>query len=136
MCEQTANTSLASPVDELRLINHIHPPVGPWKADDVPSSVDGDASTANAVPSPGEAKSKPLPQGRCLMRHALVREGTSQVIGMRSRFVLAPLAAAVCLLGGHVHAQSPSSPAASRPRTIRFHGLVEPVRSFTVSAPR
>jgi multidrug efflux pump subunit AcrA (membrane-fusion protein) len=58
------------------------------------------------------------------------------VIGTRRRYVLAPLTVAVCLLGGHVHAQSPSSPAASGPRTIRLHGLVEPVRSFTVSAPR
>jgi multidrug efflux pump subunit AcrA (membrane-fusion protein) len=55
---------------------------------------------------------------------------------MPGQFALASLAALLCMLAGSVHAQSPSRQSASPTRTIRLHGLVEPVRSYTVSAPR
>jgi multidrug resistance efflux pump len=52
---------------------------------------------------------------------------------MRRQFAIGPVIAAVCLVAAHVPAQAVSP---ETTRTIRLHGIVEPVRSYTVSAPR
>lgn len=59
---------------------------------------------------------------------------------MLRQFAIGLMTAALCPVTGHLpaQAQAQSSPQAVTPppRTIRLHGLVEPVRSYTVSAPR
>jgi multidrug resistance efflux pump len=55
---------------------------------------------------------------------------------MPRQYANASLAALLCMLAGSLHAQSPPPRAAPPTPTIRLHGLIEPVRSHTVSAPR
>jgi hypothetical protein len=56
--------------------------------------------------------------------------------GIFRQFAIGPLTAVASLLAIQVHAQSAAPQTASAFRTIRLHGVVEPVRSYTVSAPR